>query len=251
MFWIGITPVWVTHWRRWKTAGIAVAGAGCNLAEARQPARLIHRTGVRGEVKNARVLVYSFCLTSSGVPETWRAGVNRAGINLLPDLSGQNVQDICHRISIDRNPGDIVVVSIHWGGNWGYAVPESHRHFARCLIDEARVSIVHGHSSHHAKAIENHHGGLILYGCGDLINDYEGISGYNQYKGYLSLMYFAGIDTVTGELIDLTIIPMRMKQFRLQHAAGDDIDWLCAMLNRESNLLNARFTRCGGALILS
>jgi poly-gamma-glutamate capsule biosynthesis protein CapA/YwtB (metallophosphatase superfamily) len=38
------------------------------------------------------------------------------------------------------------------------------------------VSIVHGHSSHHAKAIEVHDGRLILYGY-DFLNDYEGIAG--------------------------------------------------------------------------
>lgn len=31
------------------------------------------------------------------------------------------------RIRQERQVGDIVVVSIHWGGNWGYAVPRASR----------------------------------------------------------------------------------------------------------------------------
>ena len=44
------------------------------------------------------------------------------------------------------------------------------------FIAAAGVDLVHGHSSHHAKGAEVYRGKLILYGCGDLISDYEGIS---------------------------------------------------------------------------
>jgi len=44
------------------------------------------------------------------------------------------------------------------------------------------VDIVHGHSSHHVKGIEVHRGKLILYGCGDFIDDYEGIKGYEAFR---------------------------------------------------------------------
>jgi len=40
----------------------------------------------------------------------------------------------------------------------------------------AGVDVVHGHSSHHAKGFEVYAGKLIIYGAGDLISDYEGIS---------------------------------------------------------------------------
>ena len=51
------------------------------------------------------------------------------------------------------------------------------------LIEEAGVPVVHGHSSHHPKAIEVYEGRLILYGCGDFLNDYEGIAGYGGKGG--------------------------------------------------------------------
>ena len=38
------------------------------------------------------------------------------------------------------------------------------------------MDVIHGHSSHHVKAIEVYNGKLVLYGCGDFRNDYEGKS---------------------------------------------------------------------------
>jgi poly-gamma-glutamate capsule biosynthesis protein CapA/YwtB (metallophosphatase superfamily) len=73
--------------------------------------------------------------------------------------------------------GDIVVASIHWGGNWGYRIPSAHIAFAHALIDKSQVDVIHGHSSHHPIGLEVYKGKLVIYGCGDFINDYEGISG--------------------------------------------------------------------------
>lgn len=39
---------------------------------------------------------------------------------------------------------------------------------------------------------------LILYGCGDFINDYEGIGGYESFRGDLRLMYFVDLDAADG-----------------------------------------------------
>ena len=85
--------------------------------------------------------------------------------------------------------GDHVIVSIHWGGNWGYDIPREQETFAKTLIDQGGVDIVHGHSSHHPKRMEIYRGRLILYGAGDLINDYEGIGGYEEFRPELSLIY--------------------------------------------------------------
>ena len=75
-----------------------------------------------------------------------------------------------------------MVASVHWGSNWGYDIPREQTVFAHRLIDEAGVDIIHGHSSHHVRAIEVYKDRLILYGCGDFLNDYEGISGYEEFR---------------------------------------------------------------------
>jgi poly-gamma-glutamate synthesis protein (capsule biosynthesis protein) len=140
----------------------------------------------------------------------------------------------------DARPGDILVVSVHWGGNWGYEVPEAQCRFARGLIDEAGVSIVWGHSSHHPKAIEVHNGGLILYGCGDFLNDYEGIGGHERYRGDLVLMYLPELDPSERALRGLTLVPFRTRRLRLERAGAGDTRWLADMLGREGAPFDTR-----------
>jgi poly-gamma-glutamate capsule biosynthesis protein CapA/YwtB (metallophosphatase superfamily) len=96
---------------------------------------------------------------------------------------------------------------------------------------------VYGHSSHHVKAIEVFKGRLILYGCGDFLTDYEGISGYEKFRGDLALMYLVELHARSGELISARLVPMQMRRFRLEHASPADTEWLCALLN----LLGAPF----------
>ena len=51
--------------------------------------------------------------------------------------------------------------------------------FAHRLVD-AGADVVHGHSSHHPRPLEVYGGRLVLHGCGDLVNDYEGIEGHEE-----------------------------------------------------------------------
>ncbi len=211
-------------------SGIKCAGAGRNSAEAAAPA-VIEIAG------KGRVLLFSFGSETSGIPVKWGAGANSAGVNLLPDLSDKTAHAIRAGIRDRKRPGDIVAASIHWGGNWGYEIPPQETEFAHNLIDHAGVDIVHGHSSHHAKGIEVYHGKPVIYGCGDFINDYEGIGGYEQFRGDLGLMYFVQMDPATGTLIGLRMKPTRMKRFGVHGASHAEALWLRDMLNREGKRL--------------
>lgn len=212
-------------------AGLKWVGAGASLAEAATPALL----EVAGK---GRVIVISAGLESSGIPTAWAAKGKRAGVNLLPDLSSETVRRIGEAVQALKGPRDIVVFSIHWGGNWGYQIPDEHTLFAHRLIDNAGVDVVHGHSSHHALAIEIYRERPIIYGCGDLINDYEGIGGYESYRGDLSLLYFLDIDPASGRLIGLELIPLQIRQFSLHHASSQDGLWLRDRLTREGRQFN-------------
>ena len=103
--------------------------------------------------------------------------------------------------------------------------------FAHALIDQAGVDVIHGHSSHHPKGLEIHNGKLILCGCGDLINDYEGISGHDAYRGDLTAIYAVEV-SATGRLVGLTVLPFQMRRFRLNRTTPDASDWLCRKLNQ-------------------
>jgi poly-gamma-glutamate capsule biosynthesis protein CapA/YwtB (metallophosphatase superfamily) len=216
--------------------GIQCAGAGRNAKEAEAPAIL----GIHGGA--SRLLVFAFGSTSSGILPDWAAKPDRAGVNLVDEASAETVSRVVSQARALKRSGDILVASIHWGGNWGYDVPREQHNLAHQLIDEAGFDIVHGHSSHHAKAIEVHHEKLILYGCGDFINDYEGIGGYEGFRDDLAVMYIATLSRSNGALVDLTLTPFKIRRFRLDRAARADAAWLRDTLDRESTKFGVRLT---------
>jgi poly-gamma-glutamate synthesis protein (capsule biosynthesis protein) len=224
-------------------AGVKTVGAGRNLADATRPA-------VQSSAGGRCIIVGACAHESSGVPDDWAALTDEPGIHLLPDLTDETASAVAARVTSDKRTGDIAVVSIHWGDNWGYDVPRRHIAFAHRLVDGG-VDLVHGHSSHHARPIEIYHEKLILYGCGDFINDYEGISGYERHRGDLSLMFFPSLDPVTGRLVTLRVTPMQIRKLRLQRASAADARWLCETLNRISDPFGVRLAlTTDGALML-
>ena len=90
------------------------------------------------------------------------------------------------------------------------------------------------------KAIEVFQGRLILYGCGDFITDYEGISGYEAFRGDLALMYLVELESTTGEVINARLVPMQMRRFRLERASAADAKWMCNLLSE----LGEKFNTC-------
>ncbi len=217
-------------------AHICTAGAGRDAKEAQTPASLLLADG-------RRIQIFAFGMPSSGVPPEWQATRTKPGVNRIEDLSERSVQAVAWQISTHARPGDIVIASIHWGGNWGFEISDDEREFAHRLIDRAGVHLIHGHSSHHVKPIEVHRGKLILYGCGDLLNDYEGIHGYESFRGDLSLMYFPTVDAESGALMGLSMVPMQMRHFRIHRAPADAVDWMARTLQRECSKLGTRIAR--------
>ena len=211
-------------------AGIARAGAGWDAAEAFAPCPLPIAGG-------GRVLALGVALDDSGVPESWAA---RPG---QPGVAQAAPQEIAARVAAGlagaRRPGDIVVLSIHWGGNWGYPVSQAHRALAEALM-AAGVDLVFGHSSHHPRAAAVLGGRLVLYGAGDLINDYEGIGGNDSYRPELVLGYVADLRRDSGALVALEMLPYRLRRFRLERADRAARGWLARRMNRETQVFGGR-----------
>ena len=209
-----------------KKLNIAHAGAGRNRNEAEAPA--IVDLGRKG-----RVIIFSFAVGTSGVADAWAALNSRPGVNFLADLSPDTVLRIREQVQRVKKKGDILIASIHWGPNWGYDISPEEVRFAHGLIDAAGMDVIHGHSAHHVKAVEVYHDKLILYGCGDLLNDYEGIGGHEDFRGDLGLMYFAQVDPATGRLLSLDMMPTQVRHFCVNLASPVEAAWLAGVLNRE------------------
>jgi poly-gamma-glutamate synthesis protein (capsule biosynthesis protein) len=223
--------------------GILTVGAGKNIEEAEKPAIVWGRA-------TSPILIFNYADVSSGVPIWWKTETDKTGVNLITDLTQINADEItpigadkninkdqrasAYKNNIRVNPRgnlhqSVIIFSIHWGPNWGYEIAKEQRDFAHRLIDEANVDLIFGHSSHHFKGIETYKGKFIIYGAGDFINDYEGIEGYEEFRGDLVLGYI-------WEVNKLTILPFKIKKFRLNYCTQEEIGWIFNVLKRESRI---------------
>ncbi|HTS78257.1 MAG TPA: CapA family protein [Bryobacteraceae bacterium] len=230
--------------RTLQKAGIRTAGAGSDLEDAWRHAAI--QTG-----PGSRALVFAAGTVDSGIEPDWAATKTTSGVARLRDLSDRTAAEMAERVTQQKGPGDIAVLSIHWGENWGYEIPPQHQDFAHKLIDSAAIDVVHGHSSHHPKGIEVYKGKPILYGCGDFLDDYEGIVGYEEFRSHLVLAYFVTLNAGSGVLQDLEMVPFEIKRFQLRRPSDQDAAWLKNMMAREGKPLGTAVNLVGNHLALT
>ncbi|MFF8600146.1 CapA family protein [Streptomyces sp. NPDC015232] len=207
-------------------AGLRTAGAGRDAEAARRPAAVPLPGG-------RRLLVYALGLASSGVPRDWAATAGRGGVHFAAGPDDPATARLTARLRATRRPGDLVVVSVHWGSNWGWAPARAEVALGHALVD-AGADVVHGHSSHHPRPLEAYRGRLVLHGCGDLVNDYEGITGQQQYRDDLRLLHLVSVRDEDGGLAEVRLVPLRSRRLRLERAGGRDLAWLHDVLGRIS-----------------
>ncbi|MFJ7068118.1 CapA family protein [Streptomyces sp. NPDC101115] len=207
-------------------AGLRTAGAGRDAEEARRPAEVPLPDG-------RRLVVHALGLASSGVPRDWAATARRGGVHQATGPDDPAATRLLARLRASRRPGDLVVVSVHWGSNWGYAPARAEVSFGHALVD-AGADIVHGHSSHHPRPLETYRGRLVLHGCGDLVNDYEGITGQQRYRDDLRLLHLVSVHDTDGSLARVRLVPLRSRRLRLERAPEQDVRWLHDVLGRIS-----------------
>lgn len=208
-------------------AGLRTAGAGRDTGAAHAPAVV--------PVGSGRVLVFALGTTSSGIPPSWAATGDRSGVAYLAEPSAAAAEEVVRRVRRAKGPADLAVVSVHWGPNWGHRVPPQHVRFAHALVDGG-VDVVHGHSSHHPRPVEVYRDRLVLYGCGDFVDDYEGISGYEEFRDELRLACLPTLDAGTGRMTALRMAPFRARRMRLEPAAPEERAWLRETLERISGV---------------
>jgi poly-gamma-glutamate capsule biosynthesis protein CapA/YwtB (metallophosphatase superfamily) len=105
------------------------------------------------------------------------------------------------------------------------------------MINEG-VDLIHGHSSHHIQGIEiverkNQTCGLILYGCGDFVDDYAIDQQYRNDLGALFQLHLTILPLSLEEnrksksirLQSLSIFPTRCSNFQVNRLNFEDNDW--------------------------
>jgi poly-gamma-glutamate capsule biosynthesis protein CapA/YwtB (metallophosphatase superfamily) len=140
--------------------GIAWSGAGRNFAEASKVAIV--------DIGGRKL---GFLAFTDNEPD-WQATSKLAGVFYVPiDLGDSRVMMLLDIVRGHKDTVDFLVVSAHWGPNWGYAPPREHVALAHALID-AGADLVYGHSCHVFRGIEFYRGQPILYGAGNFVDDY-------------------------------------------------------------------------------
>lgn len=154
-------------------AGVEFAGAGRTQEEARRPASLqLGGTELDTECWNVR------CWSFSDHPSEWKVVDTFNLIDYTSQGREKLKRQICAEQSNKRGEGDsnqksdLKVVSMHWGPNYRWQPASEIVELAHSLIDECDVDIIHGHSSHHVQGAEIYNRKLIIYGCGDFVDDY-------------------------------------------------------------------------------
>ncbi len=130
-----------------RARGVVPVGASATRTAAREPV-FVTDAGVR-------VAIIACCEAQFGAAELERAGVAVMGPWVLDAIRTCAAQ------------ADAIVVSVHAGAElspWPAPVLQD---LYRSWID-AGASVIHGHHPHTPQGYEEYHGGLILYGLGNL-----------------------------------------------------------------------------------
>lgn len=182
-------------------ANIKHAGAGRNYTEALQPAIYRHN----------QIQIGFISFTDNEPP--WEATEKQAGVFYVPiDLNHERAKKLLETVSQTKTEVDLLVISTHWGPNWGYQPQPQHIPFAHALID-AGADIIFGHSCHVFQGIELYKASPILYSCGDFVDDYavDEIERNDE-----SFIFMAEMQD--SKLLSLKLYPTIIRDFQAQLA---------------------------------
>lgn len=171
-------------------------------------------------------------LSASDHPSEW-SSVSSFHLLARYDLPSLYAQ-LSPLITIARLNSDFVIFSVHWGPNYQWIPDKKIQELAQWMIN-AGVDVIHGHSSHHIQGVEivqrqNTSRGLIIYGCGDFVDDYA-ID--EQYRNDLSALFQLHLSYLPSEdgrsklvrLQSLSIYPTRCSNFQVNRLSLEDMDW--------------------------
>jgi len=180
-----------------KSAHISYVGAGESYTEAVRPVIL--------KVGDVRVGLLSF---TDDMPE-WTAEKDRPGVYYVPlDPSSPQWQELYKNIRQAKATSDFLIVSPHWGPNFGYQVQQDYKKWARDIID-AGTDVVFGHSGHIPRGIEVYKNKPIIYSAGDFIDDYAINDEEPNDEGFIYLLEYDGVRPVTLQLHPIVIKDLR------------------------------------------
>ncbi|KAJ5492435.1 Capsule synthesis protein CapA [Penicillium expansum] len=204
-----------------QRANVAYAGAGETADDARKPAvlHLPRASEVIDESKQHRYTVHVY--SASDHPRVW---ASVPGFNLFDYTRDTRARLREMLVDAEETKPALKIFSVHWGPNYAWQPDGRITSLAHFLVDECGVDIVHGHSSHHVQGVEVYHGKLVIYGCGDFVDDY---ALNEEYRNDLGALWRVVVREKSGGglgLERLEIFPTRVERFKAVLLDSKDAD---------------------------
>ena len=207
-----------------KKAGIAFAGAGETREEATRPA-VLRLPATDQDGGHHEIHIWA----ASDHPRDW-AKVSSFHFIDYSHKTRDRLKELITKPT--ASVPSLKVFSVHWGPNYSWQPAKEIRDLAHFLIDSCGIDIIHGHSSHHVQGVEKYKGKLIIYGCGDFVDDYALTPEYrNDLSGvWQVIVEETGCDPGKGSLRlkRLEIYPTKIDRFVARRVSSSeaDSDWM-------------------------
>mgnify|MGYP001571556148 CR=1 FL=1 len=186
-------------------AGIHHAGAGVNFEEASRPAIF--------EIGRKKI---GFIAFTDNEPDG-ESATEIPGVFYVPiDIHDKRAKRLFEIVRQTREKTDFLIVSTHWGPNWGYRPQPEHIPFGHTLID-AGADVVFGHSCHVFQGIEIYNDRPVIYSAGDFIDDYavDEIERNDQ-------SFIFTLETHNSKIIRLRLYPTVISDFQARLATQNE-----------------------------
>lgn len=238
---------------------ISHSGAGRNLKEAMKPAILEKKlkpkpsnnnnsfhnvyTEIVNNNDNIKNTIRIGIISLTDNEPEWEAKDDLAGINYIPATLDPDryYYRLQNYIEQAKTQSDLVIVSSHIGPHFRETPSVKYVNFAHKIIDFG-ADIYWGHSNHMPQGIElykhNNNNKIILYDCGDFIDDYAIDSNYRNDLSFIFLLHFLidknsklsknnntnnnGNILLQNSMIEL--IPTKISNFMVNTIPADDND---------------------------
>ena len=232
---------------------ISYSGAGKNIEEAMEPAFIKKKLKLKSSKMNStynydyeannnskNTITIGVISLTDNEPQ-WEAKWNSAGINYIPITldSKKYYYRLKNCIEKVRKQSDLVIVSSHVGPHFREKPSEKYVNFAHTIL-EFGADIYWGHSNHMPQGIElykhNDNNKIILYDCGDFIDDYAIDSNYRNDLSFIFLLHFlmdknyklSNNNSNNGNILlqnsMIELIPTKISNFMVNTIPVDDND---------------------------
>ena len=235
---------------------ISHSGAGRNLKEAMKPAIIekklkpkpsnnhdsyynVDNEEVNNNDSKNTIRIGLISLTDN--EPDWEAKYDQAGINYIPTALDPDryYYRLQNYIENAKKQSDLVIVSSHVGPHFRETPSMKYVNFAHKIIDFG-ADIYWGHSNHMPQGIEiykhNDNNKIILYDCGDFIDDYAIDSNYRNDLSFIFLLHFlmdknhklSNNNSNNGNILlqnsMIELIPTKISNFMVNTIPVDDND---------------------------